>query len=532
MYGFESVIATVGKALRRTQNRWDVCVDADIPSISIGELKEAYHDTRERGVKIRYITEITKENLHYCNEMMKFAELRHFAGLKGSFAVSDYEYVAGIKDDSTNRLSHCIYSNVKQMVRHQRIVFDVLWQNAVPAETRIREIEEGITLSVVEIIQQSRDSLERVYSKVKSANEEVLIMFSTPNAMRRQLRMGGGGEVLTEAAGHGARLRILVPGDEKVLDAIKGMRSTIPRLEIRSMEESLSTRITIVIVDRKESFMFETKDDDAESAHLAVGYSLYSNNSTTAQSFASIFESIWKHSELYGKLQEVDALKEEFIGIAAHELRNPVLPIILAAEELAEEWGPANSKLRVIVRNAKRLNRLTNTILDITRIGGNTFRLQKERANIARLVEEAVQDAAATMPEGKSRAVQIRFDINPDIEQEVVLDKERTRQVLANLLDNAIKFTEHGTITVNVCKSVKYPGQLEVSVADTGRGIDESIKGRLFEKFVTKSEKLKGTGLGLYLSKAIVEAHGGKIWAENNKGGHGATFTFTISYAN
>lgn len=278
--------------------------------------------------------------------------------------------------------------------------------------------------------------------------------------------------------------------------------------------------------------MFETKDDDAESAHLAVGYSLYSNNSTTAQSFASIFESIWKHSELYGKLQEVDALKEEFIGIAAHELRNPVLPIILAAEELAEEWGPANSKLRVIVRNAKRLNRLTNTILDITRIGGNTFRLQKERANIARLVEEAVQDAAATMPEGKSRAVQIRFDINPDIEQEVVLDKERTRQVLANLLDNAIKFTEHGTITVNVCKSVKYPGQLEVSVADTGRGIDESIKGRLFEKFVTKSEKLKGTGLGLYLSKAIVEAHGGKIWAENNKGGHGATFTFTISYAN
>jgi signal transduction histidine kinase len=531
LYGFENVIATVGGVLRRTQNRWDVCVDADIPSISIGELQEAYHDARERGVKIRYMTEITKDNLHYCNEMMKFAELRHFAGLNGSFAVSNEEYVAGIKGDSTDRLSHCIYSNVKQMVRHQGIVFDVLWQNAVAAEARVRELEEGISLSVMEIIQHSRDSLERVYSKVKSAKEDVLIMFSTPNAMRRQLRRVGA-QVLTEAEGRGARLRILVPGDEQILDTIAGMKSVIPQLEIRSMEKSLRTSITTVIVDRKESFIFETKNDDAENAYLAVGYSLYSNNATTAQSFASIFESIWNQTELYEKLRAVDSLKEEFIGIAAHELRNPVLPIILAAEGLLEELGPANSKLRIIVRNTKRLNGLIGTILDITRIEGKTFRLQKERTNIARLVEEAVQDAAATMQECKGGAVQIHSDISPDIEQDMVCDKERIRQVLANLLDNAVKFTERGTITVNVGKSAKYPGHREITITDTGRGIDESIKDRLFEKFMTKSEKLKGTGLGLYLSKAIVEAHGGKIWAENNKGSQGATFTFTIPYEN
>jgi hypothetical protein len=192
LYGFEQVIATVGKALRRAEKQWDGCVDADIPSVSMGELKQTYHDAKERGVKIRYITEITKENLDYCKEIMKVAELRHFAGLKGIFAVSDDEFVAGLKDDSTNRLSHCIYSNVKQMVRHQGIVFDILWQNAVPAKARIREIEEGITLSVMEIIERSQDSVERVYARVKSANKEVLIMFSTPNAMRRQLRMGGG----------------------------------------------------------------------------------------------------------------------------------------------------------------------------------------------------------------------------------------------------------------------------------------------------------------------------------------------------
>jgi signal transduction histidine kinase len=146
------------------------------------------------------------------------------------------------------------------------------------------------------------------------------------------------------------------------------------------------------------------------------------------------------------------------------------------------------------VRNAKRLNRLAGTILDITRIEGKTFRIQKEKTHIARLIEEAVQDAAATMPDDKGRAVQIHFDINADIEQEIALDRERTRQVLANLLDNAVKFTEHGTITVNVGKSAKYPGQLEVRITDTGKGIDESVKDRLFEKFVTKSEKLNRSG--------------------------------------
>lgn len=233
--------------------------------------------------------------------------------------------------------------------------------------------------------------------------------------------------------------------------------------------------------------------------------------------------------DTYERLTEQDKMKDEFINIAAHELRTPVLPIILSAEGLAEEIGSNNSKIEIILRNARRINKLTNDILDVSRIKSNTFRLQKEQVSLKKIIEESIQDVIFKMAENKSHNLKIAIDSKlPEGKDEISADRGRLNQVFANLLDNAVNFTDQGTITVSLQQGTD-PGFIEVRVTDTGKGIDPAIRPRLFEKFATKSEKAKGTGLGLYLCKAIVEAHGGRIWAEDNIGaGKGAVFAFSL----
>jgi signal transduction histidine kinase len=232
--------------------------------------------------------------------------------------------------------------------------------------------------------------------------------------------------------------------------------------------------------------------------------------------------------DAYERLTEQDKIKEEFINIAAHELRTPVLPIILSAEGLAEDIGTDNNKIEIILRNAKRINKLTNNILDVSRIKSNTFRLQRENTNVKKLIEEAIQDVLFKMAENNSPNLRIMFESKlSGGNEEVMADTGRLNQVLSNLLDNAVNFTDQGVITVTLQQG-RDSGFVEVAVADTGKGIEPTIRPRLFEKFMTKSEKAKGTGLGLYLCKAIIEAHGGRIWADDNPGGKGSVFAFTL----
>jgi signal transduction histidine kinase len=245
----------------------------------------------------------------------------------------------------------------------------------------------------------------------------------------------------------------------------------------------------------------------------------------------------------YEKLKETDTLKDEFINIASHELRTPVLPIILSAENLADEL-PDNPKILSILRNAKRISKLTNDILDVSRIESNTFKLQKQQTNVKKLIEDLVQDFSVKIPRGREVAINTDFSKLSPGSESCLVDKSRIIQVLSNLIDNAINFTEDGTITVRAehvngtgnanPDSGPGPGpgpdsdSMKISIIDSGIGIDPEVKDRLFGKFVTKSPIARGTGLGLYLSKAIIEAHGGRISAQNNPEGKGALFSFTL----
>jgi signal transduction histidine kinase len=182
-------------------------------------------------------------------------------------------------------------------------------------------------------------------------------------------------------------------------------------------------------------------------------------------------------------------------------------------------------EIEMIARNARRLQKLSEDILDIARIESNSLTLHKSLFNLKDVLTLLVEDCRKQI-QMDGREVKVIYQQPNDDDIEVYADKERIMQVLGNLLSNTLKFTKQGTISIHIEQTNNDKNQLTVKVFDTGLGIDDALLLRLFTKFATKSDK--GTGLGLYISKSIVEAHGGKIWAENNKDGKGATFTFTL----
>jgi signal transduction histidine kinase len=188
-------------------------------------------------------------------------------------------------------------------------------------------------------------------------------------------------------------------------------------------------------------------------------------------------------------------------------------------------YSENNELLNVIIRNARRLQQLTENILDVTKIENNSMELNKEEFILSKAVLESFTDFANQLSKEQKENVKLIVALDEG-DVLVVADKHRINQVINNLLNNALKFTKQGQITLSTEKEKKYGKEVIVKIQDSGPGIDPDIMPRLFTKFATKS--YSGTGLGLFISKSIVETHGGKMWAENNLDGKGATFLFTL----
>jgi signal transduction histidine kinase len=231
------------------------------------------------------------------------------------------------------------------------------------------------------------------------------------------------------------------------------------------------------------------------------------------------------------QLKIQDKMQKEFINVAAHELRTPIMPILGEAQYIERQFMASkplvavdNEQVESIMRNARRLVRLASDILDVTHIESKSLRLNKEPFDLDTVIHSVLEDTknALRADEERSNKVQLQYDSIGAIL--VHADKGRIYQVIYNLLANSIKFTQEGYIRVAVEKNSH---DIVVSVTDTGKGIDSDIMTKLFTKFSTKSET--GTGLGLFICKSIIEAHGGKIWAENNIAGKGSTFSFRLA---
>jgi signal transduction histidine kinase len=239
------------------------------------------------------------------------------------------------------------------------------------------------------------------------------------------------------------------------------------------------------------------------------------------------------------ELKYLDRLKDEFISVASHELKTPIQPILGLSKALHSESTSDKQRklLEIIHRNAVRLKTLADDILDVSRIESQTLKLNREKFILNDLVSSIVEEYKNELGDDNKSNIKLLYNpIEDDNNNSISVkaDRHRITQVISNLMDNAIKFTkeEGGIVSINIKKEEEEENDswVIVSIKDTGSGIDPEIMPRLFTKFTSKS--FKGTGLGLFISKGIIEAHGGKIWAENNIDGKGATFGFSLPLFN
>jgi two-component system, OmpR family, sensor histidine kinase VicK len=727
LHGEQNAVNMVLQFTFKAKSTIDACVDYTRPSLAveIEQLKKAFLDAKKRGVKLRYVTEITKDNVQYSKELLNMVdELRHIDGIKGNFYISETEYIAPATFHEKGKpASRIIYSNVSDIVEYQRqFVFDSFWSRAVPAEHKIKEIEEGIThyetkvlenkeqifshmksvigsasnrsvvssiggmqlvynnffeeykkildrqragktkgkglrwityidgysvelakiflnagiqvrhiknltpmnfavddryfyatidkmengnlmqslltsnepayirhynsifeelwkngvdaaqrikdieagvhLADIEVIPSSARAQQLYLDIVKSASDEILWIFPTSNALIRQEKIGAIHLARKAARERNVKVRILVPTNTIIEQKIQQLKehccSSCPSssndtmIDARYIAQMSETKATILVIDRKASLVMELKDDSKTTFIEAIGLSTYSNSKAGVSSYVAIFENLWKQTELYDQLKQAheqlkthDKMQEEFINIAAHELRTPIQPILGLTQVL--RYNIKDQKqcelLDVTIRNAKRLQRLTEDILNVTKIESQSLNLNKERFNLKDVISNAIDDittnmqsSSTTITNNNNGAINLVYHQPQDVF--IYADKGRISQVVFNLLDNAVKFTKDGGIITVVVEETdgrdddnkQRQQQIVLSVKDQGTGIDSQIFPRLFTKFATKSQT-RGTGLGLFICKGIIEAHGGNIRAENNEG-KGATFSFSLPLVN
>lgn len=397
---------------------------------------------------------------------------------------------------------------------------------------------EHVTNQSIQILSE-RQRIKLLYlSMVRSSQKEVLLIFPSANAIRREEQVGIFSE-LQQALRRGVSIRILTSEDDFIKVQLDALRTK--GISVRRIETISEAKFKLLIVDRRVSLVIETKDDTKATFEQAVGLATFSNSKATVLPYVTIFESFWRETELYEKAQEADRLKDEFVNISAHELRSPITPIMAGADfcmdglkkikegKFDEDTvASLTENLNMILRNASKLYRLSEDLLQVSKLESGTFTLFVEEVQLKQILEQTIEDAKKKAA-SQNRDVDIILDWilksnSPQGNFILYCDSSKIIQVLYNLLDNAINFTQKGDIMLSA--SMYDENNIVIKVEDSGQGIDPSIKDKLFEKFTSKSQN--GTGLGLFLSRKIVEAHGGRIWAADNPRGNGATFAFTM----
>jgi two-component system, OmpR family, sensor histidine kinase VicK len=457
----------------------DCCYDYRVPSMVIED--EAYRKLlshiKEKDIKLRFLTDINKDNIIYCKELMKFAEeIRHLEGVKASFSISEKEYIATATLHGAQSTPQLVYSNVKDMVDQQQYLFNSLWNRSMPAELRIKEIEEGIEAEFFEVIDETRKIGQILIDLAKSVTNEMLLLLPNDRAMVRINKLGVIDYLVKASKENGASIKIICPLSATNSSIVKWITDNAPDIKILNGNNS---QHEIYIVDGVKFLRIELVRPEAESVPEAVGFAFYSNNERSADLFRWMFELLWNERILNEELRKVDNMQKEFVNVAAHELRTPAQSIVGYTELLLTdpEYMRVDKKegfLDTIYRNSVRLAGLTKDILDVARIENQTLQLHKQRFSLNDIISVAIQDTqrqsrgviiATANNYSKAKVLLSSYKLSSLtgkgqwLEDNntifVEADRERIMQVLTNLLDNAFKFTkENDTISVIVKEQV------------------------------------------------------------------------------
>ena len=276
------------QGLYKIREKFDSCSDKIGPSVivTIEPVWKELIEIKKRAGKIRLLTEITKDNIPFCKELMKIGELRHFDGVKVNFAILDgKEYQATIIHEESEPVTQLIVSNAKSFVDQHQYVFDTLWSRAIPGEQKIKEIQEGIRPDFADVIHDYKEIQKINFNLIKSAKKEILVLFLTINAFHQHTQLM---QLFKEAAKErGVKIRIMMPAANEINDAIDVLKEQ-QQINIQYLKKSFQTNVTVFVVDNVFSLTVESKRDREENTKAT-----YSNIESTAISYASIFETLW-----------------------------------------------------------------------------------------------------------------------------------------------------------------------------------------------------------------------------------------------
>ena len=534
----------IADIIAKTEKNLNIMGDSKSPEFLLyDEITKALQKAKTKGIKIRFITEINRANVGKCKEIMKFAEVRHLDNIIGNFILSDKEFFG--QTLGSNYQVNKIYNNDHGIVELQNYVFENLWNNSVSEHDKSSSLQVGVEPEEVKVLSDPIEIRKIYLSLIESAKSEISLIIATPNALQRNYK-GGIISMLIEASEkRNVTVNLVIPtyDNDKIQDDFlhNVLLSKNFKFKMKSIAavttQTHKIKTTFLIVDKKSVFIIDVKDDNKANFLEAVGYATFHTSKSRAESYNFIFDTIWRQADLYEslreanrnliysyqKLEEHDAMEKEFINLAAHELRTPSQSIIGYSEMLKDLPERNKQYEEAISRNAERLYSLVTNMLNIARIESQTMKLNKTVFDLNVKIENVIGDVNQQVEIRK--ADKVRIDFRPIGRINIIADKEKIFQVFANLLNNAIKFTNEGVINISV-KEKEKTNEAIVTIKDSGSGIDPEIIPHLFSKFKTKSEK--GLGLGLYISKNIVEAHNGKIEAFNNPNSKGATFIVTL----
>ena len=572
-------------------------------------------------IGLRCIVKITRENVELVSKFLETegVYIRHTSNpLPLNFEVSDNKFNLSMRRSNkiNNDTPFILSTQNPSLIKYYKFVFNDQWNQSLDARIRINDIrnlttQEGFT----ELIENPYKIQQLLINNLKAATTEILIILPSVNAFFRYQEIGVFNILEKKILNNNKEkdqnkliVKILAPTNNdlnksiiSIYNRIKKINSQKETIEFRRIGPLSEINTACIIVDKKKLLVIELKDDSKDNFLEAIGSSTYSNIQSTIFSYVSIFETLWTQTELYEsiratnnelqstteelkeslqilakvnqeltvtneQLNKHDKIQKEFINVAAHELRTPTQSIVGYCEMI--DTFPENTQkyLEPVKRNAEKLYRLTEDILDVSRIESGTLKLEKIKFDLREIIVSLIEDLTTKKKKedvinsdkrhktDKNANIQLVYPELPAQPIFIYADKNRIQQVISNLLSNALKFTENGIITITMEKFKDNNNSNNnsnddyddddnekqefvcIKIKDTGKGIDPEVMPRLFEKFATKSDR--GTGLGLYISKNIVEAHGGKIWGMNNKNNNnmyvenGAEFGFTLPLFN
>ncbi|HXW12692.1 MAG TPA: HAMP domain-containing sensor histidine kinase [Nitrososphaeraceae archaeon] len=530
--------------ISKTEKYLNIMGDSKAPQFLLSDqIRKSLQRAKNRGIRVRFITEITHANLTLCKEIMKFAEVRHLEKVIGNFILSDKEYFG--QSSGSSYQANQIYNNDDGIVELQNYVFENLWNNSVSEHDKSSSLEVGVDPEEVKVLSDPVEIRKTYLSLIESAKSDISLIIATPNALQRNYKGGIISMLIDASEKRGVTVNLVVPtyDNAKIKDEFLRTESLDKNIKFQMKSiapvttQTHKIKTTFLIVDKKSVFIIDVKDDNKDNFIEAVGYATFHTSKSRIESYNFIFDTIWRQADLYEslkeanknlifsyqKLEEHDAMEKEFINLAAHELRTPSQSIIGYSEMLKDLPERNKQYEEAISRNAERLYSLVTNMLSIARIESQTMKLNKTTFDLNVKIENVIRDVSQQVELRK--ADKVRIDFTPTSRINIIADKEKIFQVFANLLNNAIKFTNEGSINISI-KQKEKRNEAIVTIKDSGSGIDAEIIPHLFSKFKTKSEK--GLGLGLYISKNIVEAHHGKIEAYNNPNSKGATFVVTL----